>query len=105
MRPPKPKMVACVEPTLGLFYRINTKRWPPAVKLVRDPLHPFLDHDSYLECGDPLELDDYIVDASLRRNGVVGEVHRSLSNEIVGLLALATTLREGDRRKIIEALS
>ena len=26
VRPPKPKLIACVEPELGLFYRINTKR-------------------------------------------------------------------------------
>ncbi|MGP9820324.1 hypothetical protein ACTZWW_09940 [Salinarimonas sp. NSM] len=105
VRPPKPKMVACVEPTLGYFYRINTRRWPPIVKLVRDPLHMFLDHDSYLECGDPLEIDDYVVRDSIARNGIVGEIHESLCGEIIKLLTMATTLREEDRRRIIDALS
>lgn len=104
VRPPKPKFVMCVEPDEGWFYRINTKRWPPAVKLVRETLHPFLDHDSYLECGDPLEIDDFIVEAALRKYGVIGTVHPSLAVEILRLLAAAETLRESDRLKITAAL-
>lgn len=55
--PPGYKMVACVEPEKGFFYRINTKPWRPAVELAKAD-HRFLDHDSYLECGDPMEIDD-----------------------------------------------
>lgn len=72
---------------------------------MRNPLHMFLDHDSFLECGDPLEVDDYIVSQSIARHGIIGEIHPSLCPEIIRLLNMAQTLREDDRRRIILALS
>jgi hypothetical protein len=75
IRPPGPKMVVCVEGELGFFFRINTKAgWQQSVLLKKSPDHPFLDHDSHLECGDPLELDDYVIEQSLNRKGAIGAV-------------------------------
>lgn len=68
--PPGPKMVVCVEALLGYFFRINSRGHRPGSLLLKKAgAHEFLDHDSHLECGGPLELDDYIIDESLRRHG------------------------------------
>jgi hypothetical protein len=77
--PPGPKMVVCVEAKLGFFFRINTRpNWQQSLLLKKGTDHPFLDHDSYLECGDPLELDDYVVEQSLDGKGVIGTVSQAL---------------------------
>ena len=63
INPPGPKMVVCVDATNGYFFRINTKgHWQHSVPLSKKDHGTFLDHDSHLECGDPLELDDYVID-------------------------------------------
>ena len=105
VRPPKPKFVMCVEPQEGWFYRINTKPWRPAVPLLRLPHHPFLDHDSFIECGDPLMLDDYIVDEALRVHGVIGLIDSSLCPAIICALDKASYLRDTDRELIRAALA
>lgn len=103
--PPGPKMVVCIHPENGWYYRINSKsHWRPAVKLVRIPDHMFLKWDSYLECGDPLELDDYIIEQSLRRSGVIGSVSKVCCKEIGTALAAARTLKDIDKQAIREAL-
>src|SRR5215203_1726956 len=67
-RPPGPKMVVCISPELGLFFRINTEpNWQTSIKLFRGPNHLFLEHDSHLECGEPLDLDEYVVEESIYR--------------------------------------
>ncbi len=64
IRPPGPKMVVCIDPEKGLFFRINTDpKWQTPVRLLRSD-NEWLAHDSYLECGEPLEIDDYIVQKS-----------------------------------------
>jgi hypothetical protein len=76
---PGPKMVVCVEATLGFFFRINSRpNWQQSLPLKKGADHPFLDHDSFLECGDPLELDDYVIDESLRQKGVIGALSQAL---------------------------
>jgi hypothetical protein len=71
IKPPGPKMVVCIEPSLGFFYRINSEgKWQFPVPL-RNVDHPFLKHDSFIECGEPFELDDYLIDESVRRNGIL----------------------------------
>jgi hypothetical protein len=82
IEPPHPKMVACVHPAEGLFYRINSRPFlKPCVPLVKNPDHPWLDHDSFLHI-DPLMLDDYIVGEALKRNGIVGTISPTLSKDI-----------------------
>ncbi|RAI42558.1 hypothetical protein [Rhodoplanes roseus] len=105
IRPPGPKMVVCVEPSLGLFFRINTApKWQHAVALARTPHHEFLKWDSYLECGEPLELDEYVVDESLRDRGVIGTIDRALVREIVAAIQKARTISPADKERLKAAL-
>ena len=67
-------------------------------------LKPFLDHDSYLECGSPLEFDDYIIDVSLRRRGVVGSVDRRHVPEICSALQRSRVVTTADRDAMLAAL-
>jgi len=103
--PPGNKMVACVEPRQGFFYRINTKgHWRPAVRLSRAE-HPFLDHDSHLECGDPLEIDDYLIEEGLRHRGVIGALSPSACRAVEAVLDQARTLSRADKAAIRAALA
>jgi hypothetical protein len=105
IRPPGPKMGVCIEPKLGLFFRINTDpKWQTPVRLIKQPYHPFLNHDSYLECGDPLELDDYVVDECLRRRGVIGAIHPSLVPDIYAAVQATKTISAADKESIRVAL-
>ena len=80
-------MVVSVEPALGLFFRINTKpNWQKSV-LIKKVFNIWLEHDSFLECGQPLILDDYIVDMSVRSRGIIGCLDAHLVKQI--LLAMA----------------
>jgi hypothetical protein len=87
-------MVVCVNRPLGLFYRINTKdHWRPAVALKKTLTeNTFLEHDSFLECGDPLDLDDYVIEEAIRKNGVVGRVSASVCNDVISALDKARDL-------------
>lgn len=105
IRPPGPKMVACISPDHGWFYRINTKPWRPAVLLTRSPDHPFLKWDSYLECGDPLELDDYLIEEAIARNGIIGAVSSTLSDQILAAVEQARYLRDADKAVIRAVLA
>src|SRR5262249_52216889 len=94
-------MVVCVEATLGFFFRINTRaNWQQSLSLEKEPDHPFLDHDSYLECGDPLELDDYVVKQSLDDRGVIGTVSQALIPDILKAVRTAARMSEKDKRTI-----
>lgn len=103
--PPGPKMVVCIEPSLGMFFRINTNpRWQTPIKLEKTPNHEFLDHDSYLECGEPLELDDYIVDDSLKYNGIIGTISADLAVPIYNAVKEAKYISQADKEAIRKAL-
>ena len=105
IRPPGPKMIVCVEPDLGYFFRINTDgKWQTPVKL-RVADHPFLDHDSHLECGIPLELDDYIIQQALDRRPVIGRIARAVVPAIRTAVEGAQTLSTRDKVAIMKALS
>jgi hypothetical protein len=94
-------MVVCVEATLGFFFRINTRsNWQQSLFLKKRPDHPFLDHDSYLECGDPLELDEYVVEQSLDDKGVIGTVSQALIPDILEAVRTAARMSEKDKRMI-----
>ncbi len=105
IRPPGPKMVVCIEPHLGLFFRINTKdnRQTPVKLLARE--HPFLDHNSHLECGEPLELDDYVIEQALERKPVLGKLSRDLVAAILSAVESAKTLSQRDKAAIRAALA
>lgn len=102
--PPGNKMVAAIHPERGWFYRINTKPRRPCVKLIKTPDHEFLDHDSHLECGDPLEIDDYLIEEGLRNRGVIGRIAVSHCETIKRFVATARTLTTADKQAICEIL-
>ncbi len=85
IKPPGPKRVVCICPKLGLFLRINTKGVRPGSVLLLHSLHNnLLDHDSYVECGAPFELDDYTVEQSINEGrGVMGQIHHSVIDKMV----------------------
>jgi hypothetical protein len=104
--PPGPKMVVCVESALGYFFRINTRgHRPGSVPLKKAGLHEFLDHDSHLECGGPLELDDYVIDDSLSGRGVIGQVSAALIPEILQAIDGNKELAAKDKATIKAFLS
>jgi hypothetical protein len=104
-RPPKPRMVVCIEPDLGWFYRINTKARIPAI-LLRKSDCPFLDHDSYLECGAPLEIDETIVDEALRYTGQpIGRLPATSREALRDYFRDAVDLSVADKKVLIAALA
>jgi hypothetical protein len=105
IRPPGPKMVVCIEPALGLFVRINSEpKWQTPVKLEKEPHHKFLDWDSYLECGEPLELDDYIIEQSINRFGIIGLIHSTVASKIYAAVKAARTVSDADKERVRIAL-
>lgn len=105
IRPPGPKMVVCVEPHLGFFFRINSRAHYQQSLLLRMADHPFLKRDSYLECGCPLELDDYVVSESLiEQGGTIGRLSNTLVPRIIEIVNKEPLLSDADKQRIISAL-
>jgi len=98
-------MVVCVSVKHGLFLHINS-RGPSGrdVLLPKTEQHPFLAHDSFIECSGLIELDDYTLAASVAASGVLGSVHRSLGAAIVAALDERGTVAPADLRRIAGAL-
>jgi hypothetical protein len=106
INPPGPKMVVCVEPDRLFFFRINLEpKWGTHVLLKREPHHQFLSWDSYLECRGPLDLDEYIIDESIGRRGVIGSISAASVPEIVTALEQERTLNQADKDVIKAALA
>ena len=104
IRPPNWKMIVCVEPHLGLFFRINTAgKWQTPVKIDKNR-HSFLQRDSHIECGEPLDIDDYIVQQSIDEKGILGKVHKDLVAPIYAAVMSAKNLSASDKEAIRIAL-
>jgi hypothetical protein len=102
--PPDYKRWVCIEPTLGMFFRINSKpRWQTPIKLERTS-HTFLKWDSYLECGIPLELDDFAIEESVRQSGIIGVILPTLAPSIFAAVIAITTIPDQDKEAIRKAL-
>lgn len=105
IRPPGPKMVVCVEPTLGCFFRINSNPYHQTSVQILKSENTFLDHDSYLECGTPFDLDDYVVQESLRKTeGIIGKLGKSVIPQIIAAVQSERLLSPDDRNAVIDAL-
>jgi hypothetical protein len=105
IRPPGPKMMVCVEPKEGIFLRINSEpNWAGSVAIARNPHHPFLKWDSYIECGEPFTLDEYTIYESVRDKGVLGAVHQSLIPAIWAGVDASITVTDADKQAIRLAL-
>jgi hypothetical protein len=70
------------------------------VKLVKTPHHEFLRWDSHLECGEPLEIDEYISHGCR----VIGCVHSSMAAEIYAAVLANKKLSARDKEVIRLAL-
>jgi hypothetical protein len=100
-------MVVCIsEVALGFFFRINSKSgWQKSLPLARIPHHTFLHHDSFLECGAPLELDEYIVEESLRLSGTaLGVIHASLREPICQFVMNEGRISDRNKEAILDFL-
>lgn len=104
IKPPGPKMVVCVEPSLGLFYRISTEgKWQIPI-LIEKSRNSFLHHNSYIECGSPLELDDYLIEQSISVRGIYGTVDAECLPRLCAAVLRSRNIRETDRAAILLAL-
>lgn len=107
-RPPKTKMVVCICPEEGLFYRINSyDDYPIGVAISKDPYHNFLKWDSFIECGKyPIELDDFSVQSSLQRSGgkPIGRIHQQHAEEIGRAVLSQPTISKDLKKVILNAL-
>ena len=105
IRPPGPKMVACICPEHGFYFRINTKpKWQTPVLLQKAGVHDFLDHDSYLECGSPIELDDYVIENTGNRGKVIGAIAAAVVPKIVEAIKASPDVRASDKQAMLAAL-
>lgn len=96
----KPRMMVCISPVMLEFLRINTRdRFKPCVPLSRLPHHPFLAHDSFVECN-ILELDEYVVEQSIGRNSIVGRLHDRMKAEIYERIQGLTYITKADKQRI-----
>lgn len=83
IKPPGPKMVVCVEPTLGFYFRINSHSdWQPCVPIIKEPDHTFLRWDSFIECT-ILDPDDYIINQAIEKGGMIGRVSLDVCNALI----------------------
>lgn len=103
--PPGPKMVVCIEPELGIFFRINSnEHWPKSIPIPLKGHEKFLDHDSFIECGSPLDLDEYVIDESLAEKGIIGKADPNLANLIYDMVKDEPLISPADKAKIRKAL-
>lgn len=110
--PPKPKIWACLAPSRGLFTRINSD--PSSLRPFAIPLpavlHPFLQHDSWLNCGQAFQCDEHRLTVLLAqqqcpaRSGILGEIHESLRDLVRDEIARATTLSDELKYTILSEL-
>lgn len=99
IEPPGPKMMVCVEPDMGFFFRINShQHWEPCIPILKDPHHQFLKWDSFVEVR-ILDPDEYIVGEALRQNGVIGRVSNTLCGPLLDALG-GTCHSRADRNSI-----
>ncbi len=108
IKPPGPKMVVCMVPDIGLFYRFNSHSdYSIAVLVPEKPNHPFLSWDSYIEVGEtPLQLDEFTVQKAIKSCGgaPLGQVHHSHIPDICAAVQSGETLSVKARNKIISVL-
>ena len=104
IKPPGPKMVVCISPEFGWYFRINTRgHWVPSVPLPKEPDHPWLKHDSHLECN-ILELNDYVIEQALDASGIIGSVSTALCPAIRDAVRANRTMSSTDKMVIHQVL-
>jgi hypothetical protein len=106
IRPPAPKMVVCVDPANGVYFRINSRgHWPESIPLPKNADHSFLDHDSYIECGAALSWDDFAIDESIKHHGDIGSISDDVARRVFDRVKATRLLTPIDRASILAALA
>lgn len=104
IKPPGPKMLVCVSPADGIFFRINTEnKWPIGVPIFKID-NIFLKHDSFLQVGNALDLDDYIIDQSKRAGDPVKILDHKYIDLILAAIDRSHSISPADKAKIKKAL-
>lgn len=89
-------MQVCLNEPEGWFLRINSRDViRPCVALSRAE-HPFLDHDSFIDCS-LCVIDEYEIDESISRAGVIGTVKTEIAPQVLHCLLSATYIRQADK--------
>ena len=97
--PPNVKFWVCIEPAMGWFFRINSKsHWRPCLKIDAAD-HPFLDHESFIECN-LLEVDDSIVERALNWRGVLGRIDHKHCAQMMAIIDASGDIRTADKALI-----
>lgn len=93
-------MVVCIDADMGFFFRINSEgKWQYPVHILKSE-NEWLKWDSYIECGEPLELDEYTVGT----RPPIGAVCAKVIPDIIRAVQRAETLSASDVRTIIKNL-
>jgi hypothetical protein len=100
--PEKRKMMVCVAPRSGLFFRINTEDYWPVAVPIDMARHRFLRTDSFVECSLPLEFDDYDMNAAAEE-GVIGQVQRDVARRIWQAVDASAAINATTKRAIRNA--
>ena len=101
LRPPKPKMVVCLDSANGIFLRINSEdKFRPCVGIAKRD-HPFLKWDSYVECSLNV-IDEYVIEEALEESGIVGHVHEQHKAAIWQHLRRSPYISDRDKEALSE---
>ena len=101
--PPDYKMIVCLCQAEGLFVNINTKGFRRGSLPISKSLHPFLDHDSHLECGKVYEIDDYVIQQGTTIPGA--HIDPQHIPHILTLIDRSAEITPNDKSAIREALT
>jgi hypothetical protein len=101
--PQKWKMYVCLSFDEGWFLRINSRNnFRPCASAPKSE-NTWLEHDSFVECS-LLALDEFEIEESLRRAGIVGRLNVILKSEILNHLIAAKYIRDDDKARLRELL-
>ena len=92
-------------PSAGVFVRINTRGWREGSIRIAKSDHPWLDHDSYIECGSPLDGDEYLVEQALNRRGVIGSVTATALRELLPVIEASELWSAADKMEVRRAFA
>lgn len=66
--------------------------------------HAFLRTDSSLECGEPLELDELIVQEAILASGIIGQIDKNLAPDIYKAILSARFVSKSNKELVRVAL-
>ncbi|MHC8509665.1 MAG: hypothetical protein ACYYKD_09810 [Rhodospirillales bacterium] len=96
---PKSKMHVCVCVEDGWYFRINTKGHFAASFLISAAENPFLKHDSHIECGAILEVDEY----ETRETKIAGTLSSATIASLMVHIRGTPALTVDERNRILAA--